>query len=126
MTKNRHYPTYFLFGTLLLYVVLYLLPGILGIGIAHERQVGHEKAAGSATTGAAGVVGHFFHGHGQGGIVPLQDHAQGIAHEYDLYAGFHENSGKTGVVGRDRGEFFAGGLPGAQIRDGGGFLHMAV
>ena len=32
MTKNRHYPTYFLFGTLLLYVVLYLLPGILGIG----------------------------------------------------------------------------------------------
>jgi len=32
MTKKRHYPTYFLFGTLLLYVVLYLLPGILGIG----------------------------------------------------------------------------------------------
>jgi raffinose/stachyose/melibiose transport system permease protein len=32
MTKNRHYPAYFLVGTLLLYVVLYLLPGLLGIG----------------------------------------------------------------------------------------------
>jgi len=32
MAKSKHYPAYFLFGALLLYGVLYLLPGILGIG----------------------------------------------------------------------------------------------
>lgn len=32
MSRQRHYPTYFLIGTLLLYVVLYLLPGLIGIG----------------------------------------------------------------------------------------------
>lgn len=32
MTKNRHYPAYFLLGALLLYGVLYLLPGLIGIG----------------------------------------------------------------------------------------------
>ncbi|PKM38904.1 MAG: sugar ABC transporter permease [Firmicutes bacterium HGW-Firmicutes-9] len=32
MSKSKHYPAYFLIGTLLLYVVLYLLPGLIGIG----------------------------------------------------------------------------------------------
>ena len=32
MTARKIYPTYFLYGALLLYVALYLLPGIIGIG----------------------------------------------------------------------------------------------
>ena len=32
MSERRIYPSYFLYGALLLYVALYLLPGIIGIG----------------------------------------------------------------------------------------------
>ncbi len=32
MNKNRMYPTYFIFGALLLYVVLYVLPSVMGLG----------------------------------------------------------------------------------------------
>ena len=32
MNKNRTYPTYFVFGALLLYVVLYMLPSVIGLG----------------------------------------------------------------------------------------------
>ena len=32
MNKNRMYPTWFVFGALLLYVVLYVLPSLMGIG----------------------------------------------------------------------------------------------
>ena len=32
MNKNRIYPTYFVFGALLLYVVLYVLPSVMGLG----------------------------------------------------------------------------------------------
>ena len=32
MLERKIYPRYFLYGTLILYVVLYLLPGIIGIG----------------------------------------------------------------------------------------------
>ncbi len=32
MNKNRMYPTWFIFGALLLYVVLYVLPSVMGIG----------------------------------------------------------------------------------------------
>lgn len=34
MNKNKTYPTYFAFGALLVYGVLFVLPGILGIGFA--------------------------------------------------------------------------------------------
>ena len=32
MNKNRTYPTYFVFGALLLYVALYMLPSVIGLG----------------------------------------------------------------------------------------------
>ena len=32
MNKNRIYPTYFVFGALLLYVVLFVLPSVVGLG----------------------------------------------------------------------------------------------
>ena len=32
MNKNRIYPTYFVFGALLLYTVLFVLPSVIGLG----------------------------------------------------------------------------------------------
>ena len=32
MNKNRIYPTYFVFGALLLYSVLFVLPSVIGLG----------------------------------------------------------------------------------------------
>ena len=32
MNKNRIYPTYFVFGALLLYTVLFVLPSVMGLG----------------------------------------------------------------------------------------------
>ena len=34
MNKNRMYPTWFVFGALLLYGVLYVLPSLMGIGLS--------------------------------------------------------------------------------------------
>ena len=32
MSKNRIYPTRFVFGALILYVVLFVLPSVMGLG----------------------------------------------------------------------------------------------
>ncbi|CNU19043.1 Uncharacterised protein [Salmonella enterica subsp. enterica serovar Bovismorbificans] len=45
-------------------------------GVSHKRQVGEQQAVRRATSHGTSVVSDIFHGDRQGGVVPLNRHAQ--------------------------------------------------
>ncbi|MNP31017.1 hypothetical protein D3C76_1241200 [compost metagenome] len=78
---------------------------LVGGGISHEWQVSQNQRALIAALDAGNVVGHFSRGDRQRAVVPLQYHAQGVAHEQDLNAGLAGGLREGRVVAGQHGYF---------------------
>ena len=79
---------------------------IVGL-VGPEGEVGEEEGRAQDAPDATGVVDHLVHRHGQGGVVALHGHAQGVADEDErdgLGAEGLNNRRGGGVVARDGGE----------------------
>ena len=76
-----------------------LLGGAL---VGAEGEIGQEEGLPSgATSHHPGVVDHLVEGHGKRGLLPLDDHAEGVSHQGDVNAGLGEKLAVKGVVGGD-------------------------
>jgi hypothetical protein len=64
------------------------------------------------------VIGHVLDGDGNGAVVPLQHHAEGVADQHGLGTGFVDEAGEGGVVGGDADELLASGLHLVEGADG--------
>ena len=72
------------------------------------RHIGDEQRALRAATNRARVVQHFFQRDRQSAVVAEHDHAERIADEQNVHAGFIEQARGGIVVGREAGDFFIG------------------
>jgi hypothetical protein len=76
--------------------------------IAAEGQIGHHEGLARRAAGhGLGVIGHLLQRDRQGGGMPLDGHAQGVAHQQTVHAVFGQDAGEAGVVAGEDGEFFA-------------------
>jgi len=73
--------------------------------IAAVGHVRDEEGAARSTAHGAGVMEHFVDGDGQGIFVAEHDHAERIADEDDVHAGFVNQARGRIVVSREAGDF---------------------
>ena len=97
-----------------------VLQGLGFRGVAHERHVAHQQGAFVAALDATHVIDHVVHGDRQGAVVPLQHHAERVAHEQHFDAGAGRHAGEAGVIGRQADEFLARALHLVQAGQGDG------
>ncbi len=96
-----------------------VVEGFGGGGVAVDGEVGDEEGAGGAPGGGGGMVEHVLHGDVGGVRVAEDDHAEGVADEDEIEAGFVEETGGGVVVGGEGRDGRAGGFP---VTEGGCFL----
>ena len=68
-------------------------------GVTHERHVRHQQRAFDAARHEARVIDHFVHGHGNGGGVALHHHAERVADQDEIHAGFVQHARERRIVG---------------------------
>ena len=80
--------------------------GLFRRGIRHKRQVSQQQAVWCAATYGGSVVGDIGNGNWQGGVVPLNRHAQRIAHQHDVKPFISKEFGEAIVISGDGRETF--------------------
>ena len=77
-----------------------ILEGLLRADLeTHEGHIGHEQAAAHAPGHQTGVIDHLLHGDGQGVLLPLNHHAERIAHENGVHSRLVDEMGEGVIVG---------------------------
>ncbi len=79
--------------------------GLFSGGVGHEWQVGQDQCPVVAALDRRDVIGHVSGADGQGAVVSLQHHAQGVAYQQDFDACLAAGVGKGGVVAGQHGDF---------------------
>jgi hypothetical protein len=94
-----------------------VLQRLLARGVGHERHVGHQERPDQAASHGLAVVHDVIERHGHGGVVALDDHAEGVAHQHHVGARFVHQRREARVVAGEAGDLLALLLHAAQGRD---------
>jgi hypothetical protein len=86
-----------------------------GVGIRQVRQIHGQDGSLETPARAAGVIDHLIECYRQGGWVPLNNHTERVAHQYQIDASFIHCRGKGGIVGSEGCDFYAARFHGPQF-----------
>ena len=92
--------------------------------VGAERHVADHEGVGRAATHGLGVVHALLKGHGDGSRVAVNGHAEAVAHEQHVHAGFFGELGRGEIVGRHPHGLLAFFLHLLQVETGQFLLHV--